>query len=66
MSTSKLCGVRPSPIPVIIKYFQNRKMYVKWHIHVSHKEYLKNGGPQGSILRNLEYLAQSNDKADCV
>ena len=52
------CGVRPSLIPVIINYFQNRRMYVKWHNHVSHKEHLNGGGPQGSILGNLEYLAQ--------
>ena len=41
-------------------------MYVKWHNHVSHKEHLNGGGPQGSILGNFEYLAQSNDNADCV
>ena len=52
------CGVRPSLIPVIINYFQNRKIYVNWHHHVSPEEHLNGGGLQGSIIGNLEYLAQ--------
>ena len=41
-------------------------MYVKWHNHVSHEQHLNGGGPRGSIIKNLEYLAQSIDNADCV
>lgn len=59
-------GVRPSLIPVFINYFQNRKMHVKWHNHLSHEQHLNGGGPQGSIIGNIEYLAQSNDNANCV
>ena len=60
------CGVRSSLLSVLINYFQNRKMYVKWHNHVSHEQHLNGGGPQGSIIGNQEYLAQSNDNANCV
>ena len=60
------CGVRPSLIPVLINYFQNRKMVVKWHNKCSHEQQLNGGGPQGSIFGNLEYLAQSNNNSDCV
>ena len=28
-------GVRPSLIPLMINYFQGRKMQVKWHGHLS-------------------------------
>ena len=41
-------------------------MHVKWHNHLSHEQHLNGGGPQGSIIGNLEYLAQSNDNANCV
>ena len=60
------CGVRPSLIPVLINYFQDRKMYVKWHNKISHEQHLNGGGPQGSIFGILEYLAQSNNNSDCV
>ena len=32
----------------------------------SKQRYLNGGGPQGSLLGNIEYLAQSNDSADTV
>ena len=60
------CGVRPLLIPVLINYFQGRKMYVKWHNKLSHEQHLNGGGPQGSIFGILEYLAQSNTNANCV
>ena len=59
-------GVRPSLIPVIINYFQGRKMKVKWHGILSSERELKGGGPQGSSFGLWEYLSQSNDNADCV
>ena len=40
-------------------------MYVKWHNHKSHEQHLNVGGPQGSIIWNQEYIAQSNDDAHC-
>ena len=59
-------GVRPSLIPVLINYFQERKMKVKWHGKLSSERNLKGGGPQGSSFGLWEYLSQSNDNADCV
>ena len=59
-------GVRPSLIPVLINYFQGRKMKVKWHGKLSSERNLKGGGPQGSSFGLWEYLSQSNDNADCV
>ena len=43
-------GVRKSVIPVLISYFQNRKMKVKWHSKLSTQRDLLGGGPQGSSL----------------
>ena len=59
-------GVRPAVIPMLINYFQNRKMCVKWKGVFSEIRRLNGGGPQGGILGILEYLAQSNDNADVV
>ena len=60
------CGVRPALIPVLISYFQDREMKVKWHGCLSSVRKLKGGGPQGATLGLLEYIAQSNCCADCV
>ena len=59
-------GVRPSLIPVLINYFQDREMSVKWHGCRSVPRQIKGGGPQGATLGILEYLSQSNNSADCV
>ena len=59
-------GVRPALIPVLINYFQNREMTVKWHGCRSSPRTLAGGGPQGATFGLLEYLAQSNNSADCV
>ena len=59
-------GVRPSLIPVLINYFQGRRMKVKWQGHMSSERELNGGGPQGSTFGLWEYLSQSNDNADCV
>ena len=58
--------VRPSLIPVLMNYFQDRKMSVKWHGCRSAPKNIKGGGPQGATLGLLEYLSQSNHSADCV
>ena len=60
------CGVRPSLIPLIINYLQDRTMRVKWHGHISDERKLNGGGPQGATFGIWEYLAQSNNSADCV
>ena len=60
------CGVRPSLIPLMINYLQDRTMRVKWHGHISEERKLNGGGPQGATFGIWEYLAQSNDSADCV
>ena len=59
-------NVRPSLIPVLISYFQNRRMTVKWHGCTSLPRTLNGGGPQGATIGLLEYLSQSNHSADCV
>ena len=59
-------GVRPSLIPLLVNYFQNREITIKWHgcHYVPHK--VNGGGPQGATLGLLEYLSQSNNSADMV
>ena len=59
-------GVRPALVPVLVSYFQDRKMSVKWHGCRSVPRHIKGGGPQGATLGILEYLAQSNNSSDCV
>ena len=59
-------GVRPSLIPVLINYFQDRQMSVKWHGCYSVTKLVKGGGPRGATLGLLEYLSQSNESSDCV
>ena len=59
-------GVRPSLIPILISYFKDRKMSVKWHNKRSALRHIKGGGPQGATLGLLEYISQSNSNADCV
>ena len=59
-------GVRPSLIPILTNYFQNRKMSVKWHGRRSVPRDLKGGGPKGATLGLIEYLSQSNNSADVV
>ena len=60
------CGVRPSLIPLLINYFQNRSMKVKWHGVKSSERKLNGSGPQGSTFGVWEYLAQSNKNANFV
>ena len=56
--------VRKSLIPVLISYFQNRKMRVKWQNQLSTVRDLPGGGPQGSSVGLLEYDSQSNSNTD--
>ena len=59
-------GVRPSLIPLLISYFQGRKMKVKWHGRLSSSRDLNGGGPQGSTFGIWEYLAQSNENCKWI
>ena len=59
-------GVRPSLIPLLISYLSNRKMKVKFNGEESEFLDLVGGGPQGTLLGQIEYLVLSNDNADCV
>ena len=59
-------GVRPALIPVLVNYFQDRVMSVKWHGCRSAPIRIHGGGPQGATLGILEYLSQSNNNADFV
>ena len=59
-------GVRSALIPVLVNYFQDRKMSVKWHGCRSVPRHIHGGGPQGATLGILEYLSQSNNSADLV
>ena len=57
-------GVRPALIPVLVNFFQNRRMRVKWKGFISTLRALNGGGPQGGTLGIEEYLSQSNDNTN--
>ena len=57
-------GVRQSLIPLLISFFQNRQMKVKWNGQVSSSRILNGGGPQGGLMGILEYLSQTNHNTD--
>ena len=55
-----------SVIPILISFFENRRMSVKWRDVMYVTLRLKGGGPQGSTKGVLSYMSQSNDNTDCV
>ena len=57
-------GVRPSLIPILLNFFQDREMKVKWNKKISTSRALPGGGPQGGTLGILEYKSQSDDNTD--
>ena len=59
-------GVRESLIPLLISFFQNRKMKVKWNGKFSKVHILNGGGPQGGLMGILEYLSQTNNNTDFI
>ena len=59
-------GVRPSLIPVLISFFQNRQMKVKWNGKTSSAHTLNGGGPQGGLMGILEYLSQTNHNTNFI
>ena len=58
--------MRSSVIPVLINYFQEISVIVKWHSKQSQESHVPGGGPQGAYIGNLEYTAQSNKNANIV
>ena len=59
-------GVRNSVIPILISYFQNRKMIVKWNGNVSSVRNLPGGDPQGTTFGLLEYMSNSNSNTEHI
>ena len=59
-------GVRPSLIPILMSYFEDRQMRVKWHGELSQPRKLPGGGAMGATLGIWEYLSQTNHNADCI
>ena len=59
-------GVRPTLIPLLVSYFQERKMFVKLHGLKSTTRDLPGGGPQGCTFGLLEYKSNSNDNVNHV
>ena len=57
-------GVRPCLIPLLISFFENRTMKVKWHNVMSSTKNLPGGGPQGTSLGIWSYLSQTNDNPE--
>ena len=57
------CGVRPTLLPILISFFQDRTMAVKWHGLMSTVRDMPGGGPQGCVLGNLQFQVNSNDNA---
>ena len=57
-------GVRPALIPIMISFFENRQMKVKWNGKLSTTHKLNGGGPQGGLIGILEYLSQTNHNTD--
>lgn len=57
-------GVRPTLIPLLISYLNERKIKVRFNGSESDVLSLIGGGPQGSLIGQIMYLVQSNDNAD--
>ena len=57
-------GVRPSLIPLLISFFEGRKMTVKWHGVRSGLRDLPGGSPQGASLGLWSFLSQTNDNPE--
>ena len=57
-------GVRGSLIPILMSFFERRKMFVKWHGIISSVKDLPAGGPQGTSLGLWSFLSQTNDNPE--
>ena len=59
-------GLRPTLVPVLMSFFQNRKMVVKWHNNLSTIRDLPGGGPQGTLFGGIEFDVNSNSNANHI
>ena len=59
-------GVRPSLIPILISYLSDRRMKVKFNGEESETLKLIGGGPQGTLLGQIQYLVLTNDNSDNI
>ena len=59
-------GVRHSLIPILVNYYENRNMQVKWNGTISTTRSLNGGGTQGGLMGILEYLSQTNDNVESI
>ena len=57
-------GVRACLIPLLMSFFENRRMFVKWHDVTSDLKTLPGGGPQGCSLGLWSFLSQTNDNPE--
>ena len=57
-------GVRESLIPVLVSFFQNRTMTVKWQGAHSKPKDLPGGVPQGSTFGVLQFKVYTIDNVD--
>ena len=57
-------GVRTCLIPLLMSFFENRRMLVKWHDVISGLKTLPGGGPQGCSLGLWSFLSQTNDNPE--
>ena len=57
-------GVRSSFIPILMSFFEDRKMFVKWHGVISSTKSLPGGGPQGTSMGLWSFLSQTNDNPE--
>ena len=57
-------GVRKCLIPILMSFFENRRMFVKWHDVISDLKTLPGGGPQGTSLGLWSFLSQTNDNPE--
>ena len=53
-------GVRPSLIPILISFFQERSIIVKWKGFFSSPRVVAGGGSQGISAGIIEYLSQTS------
>ena len=59
-------GVRKSLIPLLVSFFQGRKMVVRFNGETSSVHPLKGGSPQGDLMGILEYLSQTNHNTNFI
>ena len=57
-------GVRSCLIPILMSFFEGRKMFIKWHDITSSFKTLPGGGPQGTSLGLWSFLSQTNDNPE--